>query len=230
MKLKCIIVDDEEPFIELMEIFVRVHPRLELVSSCRSANDAREILANNDIDLMFLDIEMPGLSGMDLVRSSKHLPQVIFVSSHTEFALEAFEYDVTDYIVKPPTEQRFNKAVAKAIKTFGYQALVAEKEHLYFKVDSNLVKVKFNDISCVESLGDYIKLYEGDNRHIILATMNSMQNTLGADRFMRIHRKFIVSLEAITKIDNYNVELEGGKVIQVSKPNRQNLIARLKAM
>jgi DNA-binding LytR/AlgR family response regulator len=228
MKLKCVIVDDEEAFIELMEIFVRIHPNLELACSCRSANDAREILSSQAVDLIFLDIEMPGMTGIELVKIARNLPQVIFVSSHTEFAAEAFEYDVTDFIVKPPTEKRFNTAVQKAVRIANYEKLVTEQDYIYFKVNSNLVKVGVNDIVCVESLGDYVKMYERENRHVILSTLNNMQDTLDSDRFMRIHRKYLVRLDAITNIDDNNVELENGKVVQVSKSNRQQLLASLK--
>jgi DNA-binding LytR/AlgR family response regulator len=230
MKLKCIIVDDEEAFIELMEIFVRIHPNLELVRSCRSASDAREFLSRQVVDLIFLDIEMPGMIGIELVKFARNLPQVIFVSSHSEFAAEAFDYDVTDFLVKPPTERRFNQAVKKAVGIANYENLVTEQECIYFNVDSNPVKVGVNDIVCVESQGDYVKMYERENQHVIQTTLNSMQDTLDSDQFMRVQRKYLVRLGAITKINEYNVELESGKAVQVSKSNRKEMYARLKQL
>ena len=228
MKLKCIIVDDEEAFIELMEIFVRIHPNLELVRSCRSASDAREFLSRQVVDLIFLDIEMPGMIGIELVKFARNLPQVIFVSSHSEFAAEAFDYDVTDFLVKPPTERRFNQAVKKAVGIANYENLVTEQECIYFNVDSNPVKVGVNDIVCVESQGDYVKMYERENQHVIQTTLNSMQDTLDSDRFMRIHRGYIVRLDAITTIDENKVELANGNIIQLGESHRQSLLARLK--
>ena len=225
--IKCLVIDDDTVFLALMEHFVNQHPSLSLVGRCDSAAEAIKILSNQTVDLILLDIEMPGVNGLELVKSSNLVPQVIFVTAHTEYAVEAFEYDVTDYIVKPINQGRFDKAIDKAMSIAKYQELSANREHLYFKVNSKLVKILANNIIAVEAFGDYIKLYEGENRHVILGTLNNMQNTLNTSKFMRVHRRFIVKLEAIKNLQGHEVEMENGRKIQVSRNMKAELVARL---
>jgi len=227
-KMRCLLIDDDEIFLSLMEVYVNEHPDLELVQSCSSATDAMNVVEDQPIDLILLDIEMPDITGIELVKSANLIPQVIFVTAHAGYAAEAFEYDVTDYIVKPINQNRFNMAIDRAINIFKYQELVAEQEYLFFKVGSDLVKILADNIIKVEAFGDYIKLFEGDNRHVILGTLNNMQNTLNSDKFMRIHRRYIVRLDAISNVKGQEIELENGQTALISRNKKSELLVKLK--
>ena len=229
MMLQCLIVDDEDTYLELLGHLVEAHPSLELAGVFRESIDARDYLAENRVDLVFLDIEMPGISGLDLLMTAKHVPQVIFITAHSQYAAEAFDCDVTDYIVKPVDEQRFKKAVSRALAKSRYQDLVAEQENIYVRADAGTVRIRMLDITSIESLGDYITIYEGGRKHTVLGSLNGAQNTLSKDSFMRIHRKYLVRLNAIDRIDDSRVYLNDGNVFQVSRANRSKLSSRIKA-
>ena len=204
-KIKCIIVDDE-PFAQKgLEEYIKEIDFLELVAVCDNAMQAYPLLHNNKADLILLDIEMPELSGIDFIKSLKKMPAVIFTTAYPEYALQSYDLDVIDYLVKPISFQRFLKAVNKA-KHFLADKLKdpsqAEEESNYFflKVNHQVEKILYNDILFVEALQNYVAIYLTGKKIISYITISSMEKKLPANLFMRIHKSYIAALHKIEMI------------------------------
>lgn len=222
-RMQCLVVDDDPDFRNLVGRFVDQHPALDLAGTACSAEEAMAVLASAAIDLLFLDIDMPSRNGIELVRSQELVPQVVFITAHREYAVEAFEYDVTDYIVKPVNESRFNKAVDKALKNFAQRNEMSGQDHIFVKVDQKLVRIQFRDVDLVESHGDYVRIHCGDQVHTVHTRLNTMENVLKGHRFMRVHRKYLVRLDAIVSVEGYTLLLANGASVAISRNARPEL-------
>jgi len=213
MKLRSIIVDDSSMQRIAIAKLVNNHPNLAMVAEFSNAIEAKKAIKSNDIDLIFLDVEMPIINGFDLLESLDNPPQVILITGNPNYALKAFDYDVTDYLHKPITFTRFEASVKRAVAKYEQMNKVTEDEGYIF-VKSNLRqrKVVLNDIKWIEGLGDYIKLVTNEGNVVILSTMKSFEQKLPKDKFLRIHKSYIVNLEKVEKFNSKNVELEGIQV------------------
>ncbi|MCM4151500.1 DNA-binding response regulator [Arenibacter sp. N53] len=213
MKLRSIIVDDSSMQRIAIAKLVNNHPNLAMVAQYSNAIEAKKGIKDNDIDLIFLDVEMPIINGFDLLESLDNPPQVILITGNPDYALKAFDYDVTDYLHKPITLARFDASVKRAVTKYEQMHRVTEEEEYIF-VKSNLRqrKVVLNDIKWIEALGDYIKLVTNEGNVVILSTMKSFEQKLPKDKFLRIHKSYIVNLEKVEKFNSKNVELEGRQV------------------
>ena len=224
--MKCIVVDDDQLSRAVVEDLVKDTDGLELVASCKDAMEAFNVLKEKDIDLVFLDVEMPKMSGMDLIRSLSDIPQVILITSHTEFALEAFEYNVTDFVAKPITPPRFIKAVEKAKgyhqNTGTVQSEGADAETIFIKTDSRLVQVAIDGIKFIEALGNYVNIYTDKGRFTVLSTMKEIERKLSAPDFMRVHRSYIVRFKKIELIEDNYIVIDG-KNISIGKVYKEQL-------
>jgi len=219
MKIKTLIVDDEPHAIEIIEKYIENFPEIELISKCHNAIQAFQILQQNRIDLIFLDIKMPGLLGTDFIRSLKHPPRVIFTTAYQDYALEGFDLSAVDYLLKPIPFDRFLKAIDKVFalyKVNNQKISIAEKPaaqksdvFLYLRVERKMVKVNVDDIFWIESLKDYIKVVLKDKVLISKQKISLLEELLPEEKFMRIHRSFIVSLSKIESYHAYSVELLG---------------------
>lgn len=219
MKIKTLIVDDEPHAIEIIEKYIENFPEIELISTCNNAIQAFQILQQSRIDLIFLDIKMPGLLGTDFIRSLKHPPRVIFTTAYQDYALEGFDLSAVDYLLKPIPFDRFLKAIDKVFalyKVNNQKISIAEKPaaqksdvFLYLRVERKMVKVNVDDIFWIESLKDYIKVVLKDKVLISKQKISLLEELLPEERFMRIHRSFIVSLPKIESYHAYSVELLG---------------------
>ncbi|WP_224491031.1 LytR/AlgR family response regulator transcription factor [Robertkochia flava] len=223
MRMNCIIVDDSS--IQRMSVarLIRNHPMLNLVAEYSNAIEAKNGLKNQKVELIFLDIEMPVVSGFDLLESLSDPPQVILITGSKDYALRAFDYDVTDYLHKPITQDRFDAAVKRAQEK--HKLKVASKEddeHIFVKSNLKKRKVFLNEINWVEALGDYIKLVTDEANIVILSTMKSFEKELPADRFLRIHKSYIVNLDKVEKFNSKTVEVNGKK-IPLSRNKKQEL-------
>ena len=210
---KCIIVDDEPPAIKVLENYIECVPQLKIASTCKNAFEAINVLNSERIDLMFLDIHMPKLIGTDLVKTLHSPPKVIFTTAHKDFAIEAFDLDAIDYLLKPFSFERFLKAVNKYCQTHTFETIFKDLDHgfLYFRADRKMVKVFVDNILYIESFKDYIIIHrENDIDLKIKLPIGNMQNMLPQHLFMRIHRSFIVSLNKITAFTKNDIEI--GKV------------------
>ena len=202
---------------------VNDHPNLALVAEFSNAIEANNGLKNNDIDLIFLDVEMPIINGFDLLESLENPPQVILITGNPDYALKAFDYNVTDYLHKPISLERFNASVKRAMAIFE-QMQQANEEGDYIFVKSNLRqrKVVLNDIKYVEALGDYVKLVTNEGNVVILSTMKSFEQKLPKDKFLRIHKSYIVNLEKIEKF-NRKIIIVAGSQIPLSRHKKTEL-------
>jgi len=205
MKIKCIIVDDE-PFAQKgLEEYVKEIDFLELVAVCDNAMQVYALLRNNKADLILLDIEMPELSGIDFIKSLKKMPAVIFTTAYPEYALQSYDLDVIDYLVKPISFQRFLKAINKAKhfladKLKDPSQIAEESDYLFLKVNHQLEKIFYKDILFIEALQNYVAIHLADKKIISYITISGMEKKLPANLFMRIHKSYIVALHKINMI------------------------------
>ncbi|WP_461532822.1 LytR/AlgR family response regulator transcription factor [Sinomicrobium sp.] len=223
MKMNCIIVDDSN--IQRMAVAKLINsiPHLHLVAEYGNAMEAKNGLKSKNIDLIFLDIEMPIITGFDLLESLQDPPQVILITGKAEYALKAFDYDVTDYLHKPVSPERFEMAVKRALNT--HKLKVAAKEdddHIFVKSNLKKHKVFLNEIKWIEALGDYVKLVTDKEGIVILSTMKSFEKELPPDRFMRIHKSFIINLDKVNRYNSKEVEVSG-TILPLSRNRKMKL-------
>jgi DNA-binding LytR/AlgR family response regulator len=229
--MNCIIIDDDKLSIKIIEEFVGRTEGLHLVGSFSSAVEAMNSLNQPDaekVDLIFLDIEMPEMSGIEFLESIDIIPQVIIYSSQEKYALESYEYDVTDYLLKPVQFGRFIKAVNRARERYEKkESPVKESTEIFIKNNGSLVRIKYEDILWIEALENYVVLNTFSEKYTIHFTMKAIADKMPSDRFMRIHRSFIVNFSKIKVIEDNSVVIKtdsGTKVIPIGKSYRDKLM------
>lgn len=230
--LKCAVVDDSS--LQRLSIvkLIKDHPNLKLVAEYNNAIETKNGLLDTEVDLIFLDIEMPILTGFELLDDLPNKPQIIFVTGKTKYAFKAFDYDAVDYIHKPVNKERFNNAVTKAINLYNLKTngTPIEDENFIF-VKSNLKnrKVFLNKLKYIEALGDYVKFVTEKDTFVVLATMKSFEEQLPQNQFLRIHKSYIVNLEKVERYNSKNIEIDKQQ-IPLSRHKKSNLIDALSAM
>lgn len=226
--MKCIIIDDHELSRKTLELFINKSGFLNLIHSYSNPLDALTFVSNNKVDLIFLDIEMPEMNGMEFISTVKqHLPQVILTTHHKEFALDAFEYNVTDYILKPITYPRFFKAVSKAKDVFENKSIShIVNDTVFVKSGTSILKLKKSDIVYVEALVDYVMLHTDKEKFIIHSSMNAMENKLSKKEYMRVHRSYIVRIDKIDSIEDNAISCHE-KLIPIGKTYKDEVLKRL---
>ena len=215
MKIKCLLVDDEPPALEILESYINTVDGLEIEAKCHSAIQAFGILKEKQIDLIFLDVKMPMLTGTNFLRALKDPPKVIFTTAYRDFAVEGFELEAIDYLMKPVSIERFLKAVSKVIPNKNFQdqekSYQPNKEaFLYFKCNRKMIKVLIDDILFIESLKDYVKIYVDqykDHPLIVKQTITSLEAMLPISNFLRIHRSYIVSTNKILSFTSTHIQI-----------------------
>ncbi|MFO7938583.1 MAG: LytTR family DNA-binding domain-containing protein [Bacteroidales bacterium] len=232
--MRCIVIDDDALSRRVVEEFVQRTEFLELTASYETAVDAINKLSNaeEEVDLIFLDIEMPEMDGIDFLNSLKQLPQVIIVSSQEKYALEAFDYDVTDYLLKPITYGRFYKAVTKAHNVFA-TPVHDETDEIFIKKNSALVRLKYEDIIWVEALENYVIVNTFEDKFTIHFTMKSIENQLPANKFKRVHRSYIINLKKIERIEDNSIVVkthDGMKTIPIGKAFKERFMNDINLM
>lgn len=231
-KLNCLIVDDEPLAQEVLAMHISKIPNLHLVQQSNNAIEAFEALHKNNIDLLFLDINMPVMSGLSFLRSLKDPPAVILTTAYTEYAMEGYELDVIDYLLKPIPFDRFLKAVKKAVAQLqakgkavqniseeyntnvmqsGPAAPAVEKQYFFVKADGKLVKVNYADIKFIEGMKDYLKIHTVNGMIVTHHTMKAMEEQLPSGKFMRVHKSYIIALNAIKAIEGNIIYLDKEK-------------------
>lgn len=229
--IKCIAIDDEELALELLIDNIRQIPFLELVGTSTNAFEAIELMAKKDVDLIFLDIQMPGLSGIQFLKSLTTNPLVILITAYEEFALQGFDLNVVDYLLKPVPFERFMKSCVKAAELYNLRknsSTSANQEYIFVHSEYSLVKVVFNEIMYIEGLKDYIKIYVEDQKHPVITrmTMKHMEELLQSKRFMRVHKSFIVPIDKINSIRNLKINIKEVQ-IPVSEQNIEQLLEKI---
>ncbi|MDK2773120.1 MAG: LytTR family DNA-binding domain-containing protein [Flavobacterium sp.] len=225
MKLNCIVVDDSA--IQRMTItkLVNESPNLHLVGDYANALEAKNCINHHEVDLIFLDIEMPLINGFDLLDGMKVKPQIIFITSKADYAVKAFDYEATDFLQKPISKERFLKAVKKALELHQLRNDSSEDLGEAIIIKSNLKKLKIytSKIKWVEAFGDYIKIITDDENHLVLSTMKSFESELPQGKFVRVHKSYIVNVE---RVENFNSKFSeiGNTKIPISR-NKKDVIS-----
>ena len=223
--IKCLVVDDEPPAREIIRRYIEQMPVLELAGECGNAIQAFTLLQQEPVDLVFLDIRMPQLNGTDFLKAVKNPPKVIFTTAYSEYALEGYELDVVDYLMKPITFERFLKSVNKACQLahFKIDPVVTEEKKtesfVYFRSERKMVKVVLQDILYIESMKDYVKVFTTNGMIITKQSISSVEAMLPEKEFVRTHRSFIVSTRHIKSftaelIELQNMEIPIGKLFR----------------
>jgi DNA-binding LytR/AlgR family response regulator len=228
MIIRTLIVDDEPLACEILEGYVEQIPFLEHVGTCHNAIEANEILQSEDVDLLLLDVQMPQISGLDFLRSLKNPPNVILTTAFQEYAIEGFDLDVVDYLLKPIPFDRFMKAAGRVRDRMTQDPAQNEDPFFYVKSDKKLVKVDLHDVVFVEGLKDYVIIWRENDRIITLQTMKSLEDKFPSSIFQRIHRSFIVNIEHIEAIVGNMVEVTvkgERKQIPIGKNYRDKILS-----
>jgi len=226
LNLSCLIVEDEPLARKLMTEYVRKVPYLNLVEACSSPLAAMEILRNQPIDLLFLDIQMPEITGISLLKALQKKPMVILTTAYSEYAVEGYELDVVDYLLKPITFERFLRGVEKASQRRTGTQPVAEKvadpsqPFVFVKDGTKIVKMRWEDILYVEGLKDYVTIHTRQQKVVTLQRLKSLEEQLPAEKFIRIHNSFIVAVDAIEVIHKGEVQI-GNAMIPISDTYRK---------
>lgn len=235
MSYKCLIIDDEPLARELLETYLQKLPDFELISSCSSAIEASSVLSVNRIDLLFLDIEMPVLNGTDFFKNLVHKPEVIFTTAYRDYAVDGFELNALDYLLKPIFFERFFLAIQKFLKQVKKQEVKPREpsnntsDFLFVNKAKKQIKVVFDDILYVESLKDYIKIHLKEGEPLTVKESISVFEKRIDDRFIRLHRSYIVNSEKITAYTKNDVEI-GRIEIPIGNNYKDNLLPFLKSI
>ncbi len=232
-KYKCIIIDDESLARQLIQTHLKNVPEFELLQSFSSAIDAEKYLRENEIDLMFLDIQMPKLSGIDFLKSLTNPPKTIFTTAYSEFALEGYELNVVDYLVKPIVADRFMKAIGKVIEILELEkhikvpsTLDSIESSIVIKSSHQLIKINLVDVLYIEALHKYIKIVTVEKNYTTLFSMNSIEQEIPPSLFYRCHRSFIVNIKKVEMIDGNQAIIDKYK-IPISKTTKEELVLKL---
>jgi DNA-binding LytR/AlgR family response regulator len=234
MKLQCLLIDDEPPALKVLSRYISQIGSMEIAGQCGNAIEALEVLRCCHIDVIFLDIKMPRIIGTEFFKNLSHPPKVIFVTAYREYAVDGFELDAVDYLVKPVSFERFLKAVTKLNKLIGSEAPVAASTYaspadafVYLKVDRDMKKIFVNDIVYMESWKDYVKVFlTGGKSLLVKQSISTMENLFSDHKFMRIHRSYIISLDKISCYNGLFVQL-GTTEIPIGRLYKQVVMERL---
>lgn len=231
--LTCIIVDDEEGAHLVIRHYLEQISTLELRGGFYNALEAMDFLYKNEIGLIFLDINMPGLSGLEMLSSMSRPPLVILTTAYSQYALESYEFQVVDYLVKPIEFPRFLAAVDHALNRFrphvdprGAGRQIPAIDHLMLKVDGNLIRLMYEDILYIKSWGNYVQVHTGECTHLSPVTTTEIEGKLNRQRFIRIHKSYIVALEKAQKIIGGELFLKNGTVLPIGNTFRRDLLER----
>lgn len=230
MPIRCLLVDDEHFALSLLEKFIADTPGLELVAACKSPIRAVEVLQSEPVDLLFLDIQMPVLSGTNLLRTISRKPVTIFTTAYPQHAVEAFDLNAVDYLLKPFSFERFTQAVDKALTLLRQQqsGLTGKPEgFLTVKADRKWVKIAFADIRYIEGWKEYVKIFTGTEKVITLESLNNLENLLPDTHFLRVHKSFIVAKDRVQKLDGEVLILENGTRIPVARARKKEVLTDL---
>lgn len=219
MALRCIAIDDEPPALVLIREYISKFPELQLLQTFDDAISGAEYLRQQPVDLLFIDINMPDITGLDLVRSLQERPLIIFTTAYKKFAHEGFELDAVDYLLKPIAPERFARAVQKAIEFHEYKSKprYEQEESLFIYSEYRMMKINLQDIESIESLEDYIRIHRVNDKPVLtLMTLKGVLEKLPSARFKRIHRSYIVAVDKVKSILNRKVTMTSGAELPIS--------------
>jgi DNA-binding LytR/AlgR family response regulator len=226
MIIKTLIVDDEIMARKVLEKYCNSNPNIVLIGSASDGKEALQMINDHELDLVLLDVEMPELTGIELLDKLPYFPQIVFTTSKRDYALEAFEYDVTDYLMKPIALSRFSVAIEKVINRINQLGTIAEhssSQELYVKVDSKYIRVPYENVLYFENAGDYISVKTTMGNYIIYGALKALDTKLKYPGFLKVHRSYIVNLDKIVDIQDSTLVIEK-KVIPISRAHKPILL------
>lgn len=231
--LKCIIIDDEEGAHLVLRHYIKDLKQLQLKESFYNPVEAMDYMYANPVDLVFLDINMPGMSGLQMLKALRNPPLVILTTAYKEYALESYEYRVVDYLVKPFDLARFMAAIENVFSRLPQyiessktpeSELILQEPFIILKVDGHVIKVSYNEITHIQSWGNYVKVFTTNGHYLSLTTTTETEQKLDKKLFMRIHKSYIIALKRISKISGGQVELDTGIVLPIGNTYRRELL------
>lgn len=227
-KTTCVIVDDEPIAREILESFIDKTPNLELISSCKNAMEALQVAQTENIDLFFLDINMPEITGLSLAKIINNKSQIIFTTAYRDYAVDGFNLNVIDYLLKPISFDRFLQAIQKVTNNNMKISIENDnkKDFMFVRADRKMVKINFKDILYIESLGDYVKVFTNNDTVITRETISNFEATLPTDSFIRVHRSYIVSISKISSYTNEYIEI-AKKTVSISRSYKESVLQKL---
>ena len=229
--MKTLVIDDEELARTLLENYIGRLPNLELVGKCKDPMEAIPLMQAQNIDLLFLDIQMPGLTGIEFLRSLKQKPLVIFTTAYPDYAIEGYSLDVIDYLLKPFSFERFVQAVNKAselmqLKTGANNASPENKDYILVKSEHKIHRIKYDDINFIQSMREYVAYYTPNGRILSLNSLKSLEVELPSDRFIRIHKSYIVAIDKVATLEGNRVHI-GKEKLPIGASYREQLLDKV---
>ena len=224
--LNAIIIDDDKMINTALEVFLEKVENINCLGSYTDPLDAIATLKNEDIHVLFLDVEFPDITGIEFLSNIPDYTQVVLMSSNQDYAVEAFNFDVADFLLKPISVARFIKSCEKVTGNLEKTVSIQDQKHLFVKDKSQLVKVDLDDVSIIQALGDYVTLQTPSKKYIVHSSMKSIEEKIPEDKFFRIHRSYIVNLNHITSMEDSTLVV-ANQVVPVSKSYRSKLMSRL---
>lgn len=219
--MKCVLIDDEPMDLMALSELMKAYKNIEIIGKFNDSVEAKEFVDKNRVDLIILDVEMPELNGLDFIKQVKDVEHIVLISSNKNYAAESYNYDVTDYIVKPASKDRLDKAINKVLEVDDSIKTSSDKDFAFVKDGTKIIRIDFKEILFIEALADYVQINTIEDRYTVLATMKSMQANLPEEDFFRVHRSFIVRKDKIRVIED-NMILMGKKNIPISRSAKQD--------
>lgn len=236
MKINTLVLDDDPSYCDLIASYVRDHDDLRLIAAYEDPEEAKACIEANEIQLCFFDMEMPGMNGLELVRSLSDPPYVIFITSFKDFAVESYEVDAVDYLLKPVKKDRFNQAVEKALDRIRiamkeetekeHAEIRAGEDHFFIRTDYQYVKVKYEDVLYVEALKDFVKIHTPAHVYTPLINLINIELALPRSIFVRVHRSYLVNVQHISTIGNYDLQA-GGHNLPLAQSYKDEVVERV---
>jgi len=226
MKINCIVIDDELPAIEQMEEYISRIPFLDLLGSFDNAIEPINFLKSNKVDLIFLDIEMEGFTGLQLIKTLQHKPKIILTTAYDQYAIEAFELNVSDYLLKPFSFERFMKSIDKiydsyiGIKNSDINEPQYKRDYFFVKTEFRMQRVDFKDILFVEGMSEYLRINTTKEKIMTLQNFKSIEESLPAENFVRVHKSFLIAIDKIDSIEKNRIKI-GEKIIPISNTYKE---------
>lgn len=225
--IRCLIVDDEPLSRQVLNGFVADHPDLELAGECKDALEAMSFLEKHEVDLLFLDINMPKLSGVNFYKSLQKKPEVVFTTAYSEFAVEGFELNAIDYLMKPIAFERFIKAIQKVKEKLGQNnSSIPAQDYIMLKADKKMYRTSYEDILFCEALGDYVKVHLKDKVLIISTTMKNLLTELPESIFLRTHKSYIINKTKVEYIEGNQIKI-GSQLVSIGQSYREEVLKAL---
>lgn len=226
--LKCIVIDDEQPAIDIMKHHINKVSELELVGTFTNPIEAIQFIKNHRVDLLFLDIQMNEMTGIDVMNIVDENIKIILCTAFSEYAIDGFNNNAVDYLLKPISFERFTKAIKKVMPNVSKED--KEQDYIYIKTEQKgkFIKVYYDEIDYVEAMGNYISIHKGKEKVLAYSTMKDMENVLPSNLFMRVHKSYIISMDKISMIENGFVLLKSGAKISVGTNYKDSLMQKIK--